>query len=131
MLKYFNDFLNQNFPVLWLKWIQTMEIKQNQTLFHRTYSNLTSFFTDGKLLKYFSDFHNWHLSVPSQKWAQSKTKIKQDMCKSDSISSYLQTSTLLKRLILKTKIYFLIRFISKNKWQQLRGKKSPSFNFIP
>ena len=30
-LKYFNDFQNRNFTVLWT---QTMEIKQNQTFFH-------------------------------------------------------------------------------------------------
>ena len=30
-LKYFNDFQNQHFSVLWLKWTQTMETKQNQT----------------------------------------------------------------------------------------------------
>ena len=39
--KYFNDLQNQNFSVLWLKWTQTMEIKQNQTFFHGTYSNPT------------------------------------------------------------------------------------------
>ena len=31
ILKYFNDFQNQKFSVLWLKWSQTMEMKQNQT----------------------------------------------------------------------------------------------------
>ena len=30
-LKYFNDFPNQNFSVLWLKWTQVIEIKQNRT----------------------------------------------------------------------------------------------------
>ena len=43
ILKYFNDFQNQNFSVLWLKWTQIMEMKQNQTFFHGTYSNLTNF----------------------------------------------------------------------------------------
>ena len=38
---------------------QTMEIKQNQTFFHRTYSNLTSFFIARKILKYFNDFYNF------------------------------------------------------------------------
>ena len=29
LLKYSNDFYNQNFSVLWEKWAQTMELKQN------------------------------------------------------------------------------------------------------
>ena len=33
MLKYFHDFQNQNFSVLWLKWIQIIEMKQNQTFY--------------------------------------------------------------------------------------------------
>ena len=32
-----------------------MEMKQNQTFFHVTYSNLTSFIVD-KILKHFNDF---------------------------------------------------------------------------
>ena len=32
-LKYFNDFQNRNFSLLWLKWTQTMKIKKNQTFF--------------------------------------------------------------------------------------------------
>ena len=43
ILKYFNDFRNQNFWVLWQKLTQTMEMKQNQTFFYRTYSNLTPY----------------------------------------------------------------------------------------
>ena len=43
ILQNFNDFQNQNFSVLWLKWTQTMEMKQNQTFFQGTYSNLTLF----------------------------------------------------------------------------------------
>ena len=41
ILKYFSDFQNRNFSVLWLKWTQAIEMKQNQTFFHGTYSNLT------------------------------------------------------------------------------------------
>ena len=41
-LKYFNDFQNQHFSVLWLKWTQTMEMKQNQIFSHEPYLNLTS-----------------------------------------------------------------------------------------
>ena len=41
MLLYFNGFQNQNLPVLRLKLTQTTEMKQTQTFFHGTYSNLT------------------------------------------------------------------------------------------
>ena len=34
------------------------EMKQNQTFFHETYSNLTLFFIGRKKLKYFNDFYN-------------------------------------------------------------------------
>ena len=44
VLKYFNDFQNRDFSVLWLKWTKTMEMKQSQTFFRETYSNLTPFF---------------------------------------------------------------------------------------
>ena len=33
VLNYFNDFQDQSFPDLWLKWTQTKEIKQNQVFF--------------------------------------------------------------------------------------------------
>ena len=73
--KYFNDCQNQNFSILSLKWNQALEMKQNQTFFHRTYSNLTSFFIGHKILKYPNDFYNWHLSISIQKWAQT-SKVK-------------------------------------------------------
>ena len=43
ILKYFNDFQNQNFSILWLKRSQTIGKKQNQTSFHETYLNLTAY----------------------------------------------------------------------------------------
>ena len=85
ILKYFNDFQNRNFSVLWLKWTQTMKMKQNQTFIHRAYLNLISFLLAPKTLKYFNDLHNWHLSISLHKWVQTKIKIKRGMCKSDSI----------------------------------------------
>ena len=56
--------------VLWLKWTQTMEMKQNQTYFHGTYSNMTSFFIGWKILKYFNGVYNWHFFISLQKWVQ-------------------------------------------------------------
>ena len=67
ILKYFNDFQNQNFSLSRLKWTRTMEMKQK--FFHGTYSNLKSFFIGHKILKYFNDFCNLHLSISLQKWA--------------------------------------------------------------
>ena len=43
-----------------------MEMKQNQTFVHGTYSNLTSFFIGCKVLKYFNDFYDWHFSFSLQ-----------------------------------------------------------------
>ena len=52
------------------------KMKQNETFFHGTYSNLTSFFIGGKILfQYCNDFYNWHLSISLQKWAQT-SKVK-------------------------------------------------------
>ena len=57
-IKAFHDFRDQNVSHLWLKWTKTMEMKQNQTFFHRTYPNLASFFIGHKTLKYSNDFYN-------------------------------------------------------------------------
>ena len=62
-LKYLNELQNRNFSVLWLKWIQTMEMKENKKFFHGTYSNLTPHLFQRKILKYFNDFQNRNLSV--------------------------------------------------------------------
>ena len=43
-VKYFNDFKNHSFSVSWLKWTQSVEVKQNQTFFHGTYWSLASYF---------------------------------------------------------------------------------------
>ena len=37
---------------------QAMEMKQNQTFFYATYSNLTSIFIGREILKYFNEFYN-------------------------------------------------------------------------
>ena len=95
VLKYLNNFLNRNFSVLWLKWTQTIEMKQNQTFFHRTYSNLISIFIGSKILKFsmtfIIDIFQCHCKIYRKevKW----NKIKQDMCKSDSIFPNLQSIT--------------------------------------
>ena len=70
-----------------------MEMKYfHEAHFHGTYSNLTYFFISCKILKYFSALYNLHLLILLQKWVQTskvKKKIKQHMCKSDSIFPYL------------------------------------------
>ena len=77
------------------------ENETNQTFFHETYSNLTSFFISHKIPKCFNDFFNWHFSISLQKWAQTIkwNKIKRGICKSDSIFPYLQSSALFKWLL--------------------------------
>ena len=86
-LKYFSYFQNQNFSNLWLKWTQTIEIKQNQTVFHGIYSNLVLLFIGRKMLKYsmtfiIGTFQSQCKSEHNQiKW----NKITRDMCKTDSI----------------------------------------------
>ena len=78
ILKYFNDFHNRNFSVLWLKLTQTMEMKENQIFFHETHSNLTLLFIGQKILKYVNGFCSCHLLISLQKWTQRKRK--EDMC---------------------------------------------------
>ena len=56
ILKYFNDFQNQNFLVLWLKGIQTIEIKQNQLFFMGHIQIWHQIFLYQKILKYFNTF---------------------------------------------------------------------------
>ena len=106
LIKYFNDFDNKNLSVLWLKWTQTMKIKKNQTSFHGSYLNLTSFFIGRKVLKCFNDW-NFSIHYKSEHKQINWNKIKGNMCKSDSIVPYLQSRTLFKWL------YFLITFNSK------------------
>ena len=77
-LNYFNDLQNWNFAVLWLNWTQTIEMNQNQTFFHGSYSSLTTYLfylKYLKILKYFNDFQNRNFSVLWIKWTQTvKTK---------------------------------------------------------
>ena len=44
-----------------------MEMKQNQTFFHGTYSNLTLFFIGRKMLKHLNDFYHRPFSISLQK----------------------------------------------------------------
>ena len=66
----FNDFQNQNFSVLWLKWTQKMEMKHNHTFFLNICSNLTSYRFCSKLLKYFHDFQKQNFYVLWLEWTQ-------------------------------------------------------------
>ena len=70
ILKYFNELQNQNFSVLWLKWTQTIEMKQSQTFFHGTCSNWHHICFHQKKLKCFNDFQNLNFPVLWLKWTQ-------------------------------------------------------------
>ena len=84
ILKYLNDFHNQNFSILWLKWTQTMEMKQSQTFFYGRYSNVTTFLSKHiKVFKWLSQskFFNFMAKVNSN----NGNKTKSDLFKSKSI----------------------------------------------
>ena len=63
ILKYFNDFSNWSFSVLWLKTTQAMEMKQNQTFFPWDIFKSQIIFHWSQKIKYFNGFYNWHLSI--------------------------------------------------------------------
>ena len=44
-----------------------MEMKQNPTFFHETYSNLTSYFIGQEPRDNFNNFYNWFLPILLQK----------------------------------------------------------------
>ena len=68
-LNYLNKVLNLYFSTYCQKQAQKTKLKSNQTLFDRTYSNLTLFFCS-KILQYFGDFQNQTFSVLWLKWTQ-------------------------------------------------------------
>ena len=70
-IKSFNGFQNENFSVLYLKWTQTMEMKQNHIVPWDIFKfDIMYFFI--KTLKYFNDFQNWNFSVLWLKWNQTE-----------------------------------------------------------
>ena len=83
-----------------LSFMTKMNLKNgNETIsdiFHGTYSKLASFFIGPKILKYLIIIGIFQFHCKSEhkqvKWHQ----IKWDMCKSDSVFPYLQSSTLFK-----------------------------------
>ena len=98
-----NDCQSQTFPVLWLNWTQTMEVKQNQTFFFGANSNLISFFIGCKILKCFNDFYKWHFSISLFIAKVSKTKqnkIKENVTCAN-LKAFFPTWKFLIRFILK------------------------------
>ena len=82
ILKYFNDFQNRNFSVLCLEWTQPIEMKQNQTFSHGTYSNVTPYLSLSKNIKIFQ----W---LSKSKFVSFMTKVDQNIgigAKSDFFS---------------------------------------------
>ena len=117
--------LIKNISVLWLKWTQTIKIKQNQTFFHKIFFKFDITFN---CLQNKSYLVNWHLSNLLQKWPQTNSmiKIKHGLGKSDSIFPSLLSITVFQ---------WLLEIIS---WQGLSQKwiitaleeKHSSFTFI-
>ena len=63
--KYFDDFQNQNFPVLWLKWTQTIKMSQNQTFFYEIYSNLIEIYSsqNNKIFHWLLEFSSLNFTT--------------------------------------------------------------------
>ena len=103
--KYFNDYQNQNFSVLWLKWIQKMETKQNQGFFHGAYSNLTSYIFLSKKAKLFQWLSkSKFLSVMTKVDLNNRNETKSvnfpcDIFKSDNIFQWSQNTKLFRWLL--------------------------------
>ena len=106
-LKYFHDFQNRNFSVLWLKWTEAMEMKHSQTFFQGKYSNVTSFFIGCKMVTYFNNF-----PISSQKWAQIN-KMKWNETGHAQIWQHFSLFRKYYGIWMTFEIYFLTRFISK------------------
>ena len=120
MLKCFNDFQNRNFSVLWLKWIQTMGMKQNQTFFHGTYSNLAPYLFYQNILKYFNDFQNCNFSVLWLKWTQAM-EMKQNqtffLSTYSSLTKYLFYQNVLKCLNDFQNWHFSVLWLKWTQWE--------------
>ena len=77
ILKYFSGFEIRNFSVSWLKWTQTMEMKQN-LIFSMTHIQIwRHVFFYQKISNYFNDFQNRDFPVLWLKWTQT-LEIKQN-----------------------------------------------------
>ena len=88
-----------------------MKVKQNETFFHETYSNLTLFFIHCKTLKHFKEFCNWHRSISQQKGAQT-SKMKWNKTEQVQDWQHLSFFTKYYGISMTFEIYFLMGFIS-------------------
>ena len=121
-LKYFNDFQNQNFSVLWPKWTQTMELKQNKRFFYETYYNLTPYVFYQKILRYFNDFQNRNFSVLWLKWTQTM-EMKQNQIFFHGTNLNL-TSFFISHKIVTYFNYFYCWHLCKNERKQVNWNKT-------
>ena len=117
MVKHFNDFKNRNFSVLWRSWTQTMEMKQNQTFFHETHLDLTSYTFYQKILKYFNDFKDPNFSVLWLKWTPAM-EIKQNQTFFHGTYSNLMSYTFLSKNIKSISIIFGIKISQFCNWSE-------------
>ena len=68
-IKLYLKIKNSYFSTYCQNFTQITKLKPNQTLFHKPWFNLTSFFYQ-QILKYFNDLQNWNFSVFWLKWTQ-------------------------------------------------------------
>ena len=119
ILNYFNNFQNQTFSVLWLKWTEAVEMKLNQAFFHRTHSNLTSYLFLSKNAKVFqrllkSKFISFMTNVNSNNEYEKKSYIfPLDKFKFDIIFHWSQNTNIFQRFLLASLNF--IGKVSKNK----------------
>ena len=104
-VKCFNDFQNENFSVLWLKWTHAIRIKQSQTFLHETYSNLTSYLFLSKNIRVFqwlskSKFLNSVTKVNTNNGNETKSDILSwDIFKSDILFHWSQNTKIFQWLL--------------------------------
>ena len=98
ILKYFNDFQNRNFWILWLKVNPDNGNETKSGIFPMHIFKSDIIFIGCKILKYFNDFYNWnwHFSISLQKWAWSRETKSYGTCANLTVLFYLRSSTLLK-----------------------------------
>ena len=68
--KYESILMTFKIEILWRKWTQIMEMKQNQTFFHGTHSNLTPYLSLSKIIKIFPWLLKLKIEVLWLKWTQ-------------------------------------------------------------
>ena len=101
-IKYFNDFPNQIFSVLWLKWTKTMQMKQNQRFFHGFYDVIYFLSKNAKLFQWLSksQFLSFITKVDLNSRNETKSdNVLWDIIRSGNIFQWSQNTKLFRWLL--------------------------------